>query len=123
MKGMSTCKVCGRDFPLMAEEHYVSRGREKKGLAAALGSQDEAALYDTFDCPHCGCQNIMQTRNWDLCPCECVTGETEEDPEETPDHDSCIGCKYEAYTCMQEPCFSCKYNHPDNYKKKEDDNE
>lgn len=66
MKGMTTCKICGRDFPLLAEEHYVARGIEKKGVIPALSGQDEAAQYDAFDCPHCGCQNIMQERKFAL---------------------------------------------------------
>lgn len=62
MKGMTTCKICGRDFPLLAEEHYVARGTEKKGIVAAFSVQEEAIQYDAFDCPHCGCQNVMQER-------------------------------------------------------------
>ena len=66
MKGMTTCKICGRDFPLMAEEHYVARDGEKKGIIPALNGQEEATQYDAFDCPHCGCQNIMQERKFAL---------------------------------------------------------
>lgn len=62
IKGMTTCKICGRDFPLIAEEHYIARGIEKNGVIAALSIQEEAMQYDAFDCPHCGCQNIMQER-------------------------------------------------------------
>lgn len=65
MKGMTTCKICGRDFPLLAEEHYIVRGIEKKAnLIGALTLQDEAIQYDAFDCPHCGCQNVMQERKF-----------------------------------------------------------
>lgn len=117
MKGMITCKVCGRDFPLMAEEHYVARGGEKKGFAAALGSQDEAKTYDAFDCPHCGCQNIVQTRYRDLCPRECITSEAEEDPKETPVHDGCLGCVYVDVPNCEEPCCECKGNYVDRYEK------
>ena len=66
MKGMTTCKICGRDFPLMAEEHYVARDTEKKGVIPALSGQDEAIQYDAFDCPYCGCQNVMQERKFAL---------------------------------------------------------
>ena len=62
MKGMTTCKVCGRDFPLIAEEHYVARNVEKTGIIPAIRGQEEATQYDAFDCPHCGCQNVIQER-------------------------------------------------------------
>lgn len=62
IKGMTTCKVCGRDFPLLAEEHYVSKEPGKTGIAAIAGGQ-APILWDSFDCPHCGCQNRMQQRN------------------------------------------------------------
>lgn len=61
-KGMMTCKVCGRDFALIAEEHYVARDPEETGLAAAFGRKMEGNQYDAFDCPHCGCQNVVQER-------------------------------------------------------------
>lgn len=66
MKGMTTCKICGRDFPLIAEEHYVARDSEKKGVIPALSGQEEATQYDAFNCPHCGCQNVMQERKFAL---------------------------------------------------------
>lgn len=62
IKGMTTCKVCGRDFPLIAEEHYVSKEAGKVGIAAIAGGL-APILWDSFDCPHCGCQNRLQQRN------------------------------------------------------------
>ncbi len=62
IKGMTTCKVCGRDFPLIVEDHYVSKEPDKQGLAALAGGT-APTLWDSFDCPHCGCQNRMQQRN------------------------------------------------------------
>ena len=67
IKGMYTCDVCGRDFPLIAEERYTVRGTEKSGIAAAISSE-EADRYDAFDCPHCGCQNIVNLRMRELEP-------------------------------------------------------
>lgn len=61
-KGMTTCKVCGRDFPLIVEDHYVSKEAGKIGIAA-IASGPAPILWDSFDCPHCGCQNRMQQRN------------------------------------------------------------
>ena len=87
IKGMYTCDVCGRDFPLIAEERYTVRGAEKSGLATAI-SFEEADRYDAFDCPHCGCQNIVNLRLRELEPedadgCEgCGCHEGERTPEE-----------------------------------------
>lgn len=72
IKGLKTCVACGRDFPLIFEAHYISKDPGKTGLSALAGG-DEPALYDTFDCPHCGCQNRIQKRNRvyseEDCPC------------------------------------------------------
>ena len=59
---MLKCKICGTEFPAIRERHYLSRDLTKTGIAAAFGSTDEPALYDTFDCPNCGCQNVAQSR-------------------------------------------------------------
>ena len=61
IKGMATCVVCGRDFPLTTEEHYISKEPGKTGIAAVAGGT-APMLWDSFDCPHCGCQNNMQHR-------------------------------------------------------------
>ena len=61
IKGMATCRVCGREFPLIIEEHYISKEPGKTGFAAiAVGTAP--MLWDSFDCPHCGCQNNIQPR-------------------------------------------------------------
>lgn len=62
MEGMAKCKICDRSFALIAEKHYIARDAAETGLATAFGKTPEAELYDAFDCPHCGCQNIMQKR-------------------------------------------------------------
>ena len=115
MKGMTTCKVCGRDFPLMAEEHYVVRDCEKKGVVAALSVQ-EGIQYDAFDCPHCGCQNVMQVRK--LAVCE------DEEIEEDADHDSCVGCAgcaHAALSWSERPCVVCKRKYIDHYTTEEEE--
>ena len=61
IKGMTTCKVCGRDFPLITEEHYISKEAGREGIAAIVGGPFPI-LWDSFDCPHCGCQNRMNRR-------------------------------------------------------------
>lgn len=117
MKGMTTCKVCGRDFPLMAEEHYIARDAEKTGIANII-SGSEATLYDAFECPHCGCQNIIQERKVNT-----ATEWEDETEEEVPEHDDCAGCVHESCTCEEMPCKECKYNHPDYYTPKEEEDE
>lgn len=78
IKGMNTCEVCGRDFPLLIEEHYMAKDQELKGLASIAGGM-EPRLWDAFDCPHCGCQNRVNPRmRLFCCDCECQT-EDEED--------------------------------------------
>ena len=62
MDGFAKCNVCGVEFALIAINHYVAREAQETGLAAAIRSSQEVNLYDAFDCPHCGCQNIMQER-------------------------------------------------------------
>ena len=84
IKGMHTCDVCGRDFPLIVEERYTVRGAERSGLATAI-SFEEADRYDAFDCPHCGCQNVVNKRLREL------------EPEDTD------GCE-DRFTCGHEGC-------------------
>lgn len=55
------CMVCGQMFQLQIAGHYVSRDDGKTGVAT-LFKDDESHLYDTFDCPNCGCQNVVQNR-------------------------------------------------------------
>lgn len=59
---MLKCKVCGTEFPAVSERHYVARDNGKTGLSTAFGSNDEEKIYDSFDCPMCGCQVIAQDR-------------------------------------------------------------
>ena len=59
---MLKCKICGYEFNAVKERHYISRNNGKVGLATAFGSNLEDILYDTFDCPTCGCQITAQER-------------------------------------------------------------
>ena len=58
---MLKCKICGFDYSPMINEHYVSRDNGESGIATAI-KKTEGNLYDTFDCPVCGCQIIAQER-------------------------------------------------------------
>ena len=55
------CKVCECEFIPEKKEHYVSRDEVKVGLSNLAGGMEEK-IYDTFDCPQCGCQNVMGER-------------------------------------------------------------
>lgn len=88
VKGMRTCQVCGRDFPLIAEEAYVARDVERSGITAAIVGEVESAWYDAIDCPHCRCQNVLQERKRPLTPKDLGGGE--DDPESCAD--CCGGC-------------------------------
>lgn len=79
--GLRTCSVCGRDFPLIAEKAYAARDAEQGSLAAIVGDM-ESWWYDVIDCPHCGCQNVLQERKRPLTP--------EDDPGSCAD--CCGGC-------------------------------
>lgn len=58
---MLKCKICGTEFPAVKDKHYISRDNGKTGIATAF-SGDEEKLFDSFDCPQCGCQVIAQER-------------------------------------------------------------
>lgn len=59
---MLKCKICGTEFPAIKERHYIARDNGKTGLSSAFGSNDEEKIYDSFDCPMCGCQVVVQDR-------------------------------------------------------------
>ena len=106
MKGMTTCKVCGRDFPLMAEEHYIAQDPQRIGVLANLANTDKAMEYDAFDCPHCGCQNVMQTRKSIWVPEE--SEESEEDQEDDTSADDMR--EYLTRFCRSRWCKDCPLN-------------
>ena len=58
---MLKCKICGFDYSPMINEHYVSRDNGESGLTSVI-KKAEGNLYDTFDCPVCGCQIFAQER-------------------------------------------------------------
>ena len=59
---MLKCKICGTEFSAIKERHYIARDNGKIGLSSAFGSNDEEKIYDSFDCPMCGCQVVAQDR-------------------------------------------------------------
>ena len=67
--GFKICAVCGKEFELTAEEHYVAREDTQTGLRASLGGE-ESKLYDAMDCPYCGSQMLLNRRLRESCPCD-----------------------------------------------------
>lgn len=58
---MIKCKVCGHEFQPTLKNHYISRDSCESGVVTVFKSE-EGKLYDSFDCPVCGCQSIPQER-------------------------------------------------------------
>lgn len=75
------CNVCACEFVPEKDEHYISRDEIKTGLSTIAGGLEEK-LYDTFDCPQCGCQMVMQERKRQLCVTANNTTEEEDDNDE-----------------------------------------
>lgn len=53
--GFIHCKICKRRFGLKKEIRYTA-------VRAESIFPIKSVLYDAFDCPHCGCQNIVGIR-------------------------------------------------------------
>lgn len=52
---MRKCSTCGRRFRLLAKNRY-----EVMRTAVGLNILTQGTVYyNAFDCPHCGCQNIL----------------------------------------------------------------
>ena len=49
------CKICGKEFELKKENMYLV----KNSTISMLFNNNE---YEAFDCPYCGCQNIVNER-------------------------------------------------------------
>lgn len=72
------CKICGCEFTPVVDKHYIARDCGESGIATAFKST-ECKLYDSFDCPACGCQVIAQERKRNYIPY--VPSENMEDEE------------------------------------------
>ncbi len=58
---MRRCKVCGRWMRLKKENRYLVTKRPT-GLNILC---EAPTVYECFDCPTCGCQNIVNVREDD----------------------------------------------------------
>lgn len=77
---MLVCKICESTFIPTIDKHYTSKDNGESGLSTVF-KHVEGNLYDTFDCPVCGCQMIAQERKRKYVECTSVEN-TEESNEE-----------------------------------------
>ena len=52
------CKICGRRFRLKSENRY----EVVKAPVGLLSLAKDTEIFECFDCPHCGCQNIVNVK-------------------------------------------------------------
>jgi predicted RNA-binding Zn-ribbon protein involved in translation (DUF1610 family) len=57
LEKINFCKVCGKEFELIKDNKYVVQ--ENNGINVAVSGRKK---FECFDCPHCGCQNIVNIR-------------------------------------------------------------
>lgn len=78
------CKICGVDLILTKDNHYTAfverDGFSSPFVIGAHRPDRKLVLYDCFDCPACGCQNIIQERKYTFDP------ETYSETEPNPVH-------------------------------------
>lgn len=53
------CKVCNKRFKPLAENRYEVARLAPDGL---LGICSKPQTVECFDCPRCGCQNVVNVR-------------------------------------------------------------
>lgn len=130
---MLKCKVCGKEFEAVKENHYVAREGLKSGAFVDLASTEEKT-FDAFDCPYCGCQYVAGERKRNLeaygcCVCDNEEQNKEREYEEIPscfagykdNYYGCIHCYYSA-DCkeakeVKEKCVICDECEKEKYKK------
>ena len=54
------CKVCEKEFELLKKNKYIVNV-ELTALQRAFGMVSDK-VYEAFDCPYCGCQNLVNER-------------------------------------------------------------
>ena len=61
---MTKCKICGKRMKLKAADRYEVRIEKEKLMLAMVSPplRTEPTIAECFDCPRCGCQNLMQIR-------------------------------------------------------------
>lgn len=81
---MIKCKVCGCEFTPVIDKHYIARDNDESGLSTVI-KHIEGNLYDTFDCPACGCQIVVQERKRSLIDVSTLEEEADISEEEADD--------------------------------------
>lgn len=57
---MKKCRVCGKLFALKKESKYeINAGGALNAFHSLLSTQ---TVLECFDCPKCGCQNVVNER-------------------------------------------------------------
>lgn len=56
------CKICEKEFELKKENKYIVT--EKIAAFGTLAKLPKT--FEAFDCPYCGCQNIVNTREGEV---------------------------------------------------------
>ena len=67
------CKVCGKRFKLQADKRYEAL-KKPDGFAGVFSGKG-IVCYECFDCPRCGCQNIVHIREKTIIEIESKTEE------------------------------------------------
>ena len=71
---MRRCEICGKRFRLLAKNRYEIVKRP-----VGINCLVQAAVYfNAFDCPHCGCQNIVGVVEKDVVESKSVSGADKE---------------------------------------------
>lgn len=52
------CKICNKKFELLKENRYMVTNENLKEISK-IGLSN---VFEAFDCPYCGCQNIVGNR-------------------------------------------------------------
>lgn len=52
------CKICNKEFELLKENRYMVTNENLKEISK-IGL---SSVFEAFDCPYCGCQNIVGNR-------------------------------------------------------------
>lgn len=59
---MTKCRVCGKLMRLKKEDRYEVIKTEEVAPFEALTKAPKTVIFEAFDCPKCGCQNIVNVR-------------------------------------------------------------
>lgn len=111
------CKICGKDFELKVDNHYIVRDEEiqRLGIASIVGSntEKESKLYDAFNCPYCGCQNVVQERKRPAFVGSDYIGKIDdgyvEGVEEETEEESCGESTENMINCRHYHCADCQH--------------